>query len=125
MAIRSVETTKETPMATSGTTTSPGAVDQQQDQHHQDDGGLLGVIDALAGGQQHLGADGRRAGHAQLQPLGKTGLLPHGVEVFEDLLHQRDVLDDDEFRVELEPDQRGLAVLLRGLISFRPTTSVS
>ena len=41
------------------------AIDEQQDENDHEDRRPFGVADALLGREEHVGADGRRAGHAQ------------------------------------------------------------
>ncbi len=113
-------------MANSGTITSPGARYTSSKMITTSTIVVNSVLSMLsAGGEEHVGADGRRAGHAQLQPLGETLFLPQALQRLKHPVDERDVVDLHELGAELQDDQHGLAVGTQSTDQAWPSTGSS
>ena len=85
------------------------AVDEQQNGDDQRDSRILGILDALLHRIEHVRADRRGAGNAELQSGGKARLVANFVDLGIDAPDERHVVDRHQFRIQLEIDEHGLA----------------
>ena len=89
---------------------SRSAIDDQQNDNHQQDRHELRVLNALLHRIEHVGADGGRTGHAQLQAGGEVRFLLDLLHLVIDPLDEGHVVDGHQLGAQLQDHQRGLAV---------------